>query len=264
MSVDRAIARYRRWYERLLRLYPRPFRERFAEPMAQTFTDLMRERRAEEGLLRFALATVAETGAAIMRENMTHLMQTRNYLRWVVITLALLAIPYLAMVFQIGIPDPGSGTESLNWGPMDFAVIGVLVLGSGLLFEYASSRGGSTAHRVAVAIAVLAGLGLIWVNLAVGMIGDEGNPANLLYLLVIFVALFGAAISRFEPGQASIAMFATAATQVIVAAIALVAGLGPTLLADAFFVAAWLAAGLLFRRASLDGKAVGRQGARSS
>jgi MFS family permease len=253
MSSERAIGRYRRWYSRLLRLYPRPFRQRFAEPMAQTFTDLIRDRReADRGLLGFALGTFAETSAGIMRENVTQLMQTRNYLRWVLITLTLLAIPYLAMVFQIGIPDPGSGTERVNWGPMDFALMGVLILGSGLLFEYASSRGGSTAHKAAVGIAVVAGLGLIWVNLAVGMIGDEGNPANLMYLFVIFVALFGAAISRFEPSQASLAMFAAAGTQVAVAVIALIAGLGPTLLADAFFAAAWVASGLLFRHASME------------
>ena len=84
-------------------------------------------------------------------------MQTRNYLRWVLITAAVLAVPYLAMVFQIGVPDPGSGTEGVNWGPMDFALMGVLILGSGLLFEYASSRAASTAHRAAVGIAVVAG-----------------------------------------------------------------------------------------------------------
>ena len=252
MSSERAIGRYRRWYSRLLRLYPRPFRQRFAEPMAQTFTDLIRDRReADRGLLGFALGTFAETSAGIMRENVTQLMQTSNYLRWVLITLALLAIPYLAMVFQISVPDPGSGTEGVNWGPMDFALMGVLILGSGLLFEYASSRGASTAHRAAVGIAVVAGLGLIWVNLAVGMIGDEGNPANLMYLFVIFVALIGATIARFEPREASIAMFATAGAQALVALIALVAGLGPTLLADAFFIAAWVASGLLFRQAAV-------------
>jgi hypothetical protein len=31
------------WYAVLLRLYPRPFRERFGEGMAQTFHDLCRE-----------------------------------------------------------------------------------------------------------------------------------------------------------------------------------------------------------------------------
>jgi hypothetical protein len=46
-------------------------------------------------------------------------------------------------------------------------------------------------------------------------------------------------------------MFATAGTHVVVAAIAQVAGLGPTLLADACFVAAWVASGMPFRHASV-------------
>ena len=71
------------------------------------------------------------------------------------VTAAVLAVPPLAMAFNLGVPDPGQGTEGVNWGPMDFATMGVLILGSGLLFEYASSRGGSVAHRAAVGIAVL-------------------------------------------------------------------------------------------------------------
>ena len=253
MASDRAIGRYRRWYSRLLRLYPRSFRARFGEPMAQTFTDLIRERdESRRGLHAFALGTFAETSAQIMRENMTQLMETNNVIRWgrwLLVTAAVLAVPALAMAFNIGVPDPGQGTERVNWGPMDFATMGVLILGSGLLFEYASSRGRSAAHRAAVGIAVLAGLGLIWVNLAVGMMDVENG--NLIYILVLFVALVGAAIGRFEPREASIAMFATAAAHVIVAAIALIANVGPTLPADAFFVGAWVASGLLFRQASL-------------
>lgn len=254
MASDRAIGRYRRWYARLLRLYPRSFRRRFGEPMAQTFTDLIRERRAaDRGLHAFALGTFAETSAGIMRENMTQLMETKNVIRWgrwVLVTAAILAIPALAMLFQLGVPDPGDGTDGVNWGPRDFATMGVLILGSGLLYEYASSRGGSVAHRAAVAIAVIAGLGLIWVNLAVGMMDVENG--NLMYVLVLFVALVGAAIGRFEPREASIAMFATAGAQAVVAVIALIANLGPTLLADAFFVLAWVASGVLFRQASLE------------
>jgi hypothetical protein len=227
--------------------------------MAQTFTDLARERRgANEGLHAFALGAFAETTAGIMRENMTQLMRTNNVIRWgrwVLVTAALLAIPALAMAFDIGVPDPGSGTDGVNWGPMDFAIMGVLILGSGLLYEYASSRGGSLAHRAAVGIAVLAGFGLVWVNLAVGMMDVENG--NLMYVLVLFVALVGAAIGRFEPREAAIAMFATAAAQAVVAVIGLVAGLGPTLLADAFWIAGWIASGLLFRQASLESSPAG-------
>jgi hypothetical protein len=252
MTTDRSIHRYRRWYAGLLRLYPRPFRQRFAEPMAQTFTDLVRERSEDNrGLIGFIAWAFTETLAGIIRENVTHmLIQTNVLVRWVLITAAVLAVPLLAMVFKIGVPDPGQGTDGVNWGPMDFAIIGVLVLGSGLLYEYASRRGGSVAHRAAVGIAVLAGLGLIWVNLAVGMMDVENG--NLMYVLVLFVALVGAAIGRFEPREASLAMFATAGAQVVVAAIALIANLGPTIPADAFFVAALVASGLLFRQAGLE------------
>jgi hypothetical protein len=253
MASDRAIGRYRRWYGRLLRLYPRPFHERFGEPMAQTFADLCRERTgANRGLHAFAVGAFAETSAQIMRENMTQLMDNNAFRwgRWVLITAAVLAVPALAMAFDLGVPDPGSGTDGVNWSPIDFVTMGVLILGSGLLFEYASGRSAGTAHRAAVGIAVLAGLGLIWVNLAVGMMDVE--PGNLMYVLVLFVGLVGAAIGRFEPREAALAMFATAGAQAVVAIIAMITGLGPTLLADAFFVAAWVASGLLFRQASLQ------------
>jgi hypothetical protein len=252
MASDRSIRRYRRWYGRLLRFYPRPFRDRFGEPMAQTFTDLARERTdANRGLLAFALGTFAETSAGIITENLAHMTtQPMNYLRWILVTAAVLVVPALAMVFNIVVPDPDSGIDGVNWGPMDFAIAGVLVLGAGLLYEFASSRGRTVAHRAAVGIAVATSLFLIWVNLAVGMM--DVASANLMYALVLFVALVGAAIGRFEPREASIAMFATAGTQVVVAAIALIANLGPTILADAFFVLAWVASGLLFRQASLQ------------
>jgi hypothetical protein len=179
-------------------------------------------------------------------------METNNPVirwgRWVLVTAALLAIPALLMAFDVAILDPGSGSEGVNWSPMDFATMGVLILGSGLLFEYASSRGGSLAHRAAVAIAVLAGFGLVWVNLAVGMMDVENG--NLMYVLVLFVALIGAAIGRFEPREASFAMFATAAAHAVVAVIGLLANLGPTLPADAFWIAGWVTSGLLFRQAS--------------
>ena len=255
MHSDRTIGRYRRSYARLLRLYPRPFRERFAEPMAQTFMDLIRERRdAKRAVLGFALGTFAETAAGILRENLAHMTtQPMNYLRWVLVTAAVLAVPALLMAFNIQVLDPGSGTEGVNWGPMDFAIIGVLVLGSGLLFEYASTRSRSLAHRAAVAIAVAAGLFLVWANLAVGMMDVENG--NVMYVLVLFVALIGAAIGRFEPREASMAMFATAAVHAAVALIALVTGLGPELRADAFIVAAWVASALLFRQVSVQAAA---------
>jgi hypothetical protein len=251
MAPEHRIRRFRRWYGRLLRLYPQTFRERFAEPMAQTFTDLCRERTdANRGLIGLAATTFAETSAGIIRENLAQMTtQPLNYLRWILVTAGVLAIPALAMAFDIAFADPGSRQDGVSWGPMDFGIVGVLVLGFGLLYEYATTRSANVLHRAAVGIAALAALGLIWVNLAVGFMDVENG--NLMYVLVLFVALVGLAIGRFEPREASIAMFATAAAQAVVAVIGLVAGLGPTLPADAFWIAAWVASGLLFRRAGL-------------
>jgi hypothetical protein len=248
MSAEPRIGRYRRWYGHLLRLYPRSFRDRFAEPMTQTFTDLARERAdADRDLLGFAIGAFAEAFTGIMRENMTQLMQARAVVRWVLVTAAVLAIPAVAMALDLAIPDPGNGSDGVNWGPMDFVLMGVLVLGSGLLFEYATSRAGTLGHKAAIGIAVAGALLLVWVNLAVGMMDVE--TGNLLYVLVLTVVLVGAAIGRFAPRDAAIALFAAAAVHAVAAIVGLVAGLGPTLPADAFFVVAWVVSGVLFRQA---------------
>src|SRR6185503_21005307 len=76
MVSEPSLQRYRKWYAKLLRLYPRQYRERFGEAMEQTFNDLYRERiKAERGLLTFVLWIFLETSAGIIRENATMLMR---------------------------------------------------------------------------------------------------------------------------------------------------------------------------------------------
>jgi hypothetical protein len=56
------------FYKKLLRLYPRRFRERLGESMEQTFNDLYKERQTERGLFGFLFWMNCETGAGILRE----------------------------------------------------------------------------------------------------------------------------------------------------------------------------------------------------
>lgn len=219
--------------------------------MTQTFTDLARERRADKSLHRFAVAAFAETAAEIMRENMTQLVQNGGMLRWLITTGVVLLVPFGLMVFQVPVLDPGDGVETVSWGPFDFVAAAVLLLGTGFLFERATRAVGRVAHRFAVGIGVAAALMLLWGNLAVGMIGSEDNPANLLYGAVLGVGAIGAAVARLEPAGMARTMFAMALAHGLVAFVALVAGLGPALHADAFFIGLWVASGLLFRHASV-------------
>ena len=56
-------------YKKLLRLYPREFRERLEESMQQTFNDLYKARRSGSIWFGFILWTFAETSIGIFREH---------------------------------------------------------------------------------------------------------------------------------------------------------------------------------------------------
>lgn len=166
--------------------------------------------------------------------------QSRGILRIAFATGVLLLLPFLAMQFS----------HEVKWSPADFIVAGILLFGAGLAYELVASRGDTVAYRAAVGIAVGTALLLVWMNLAVGLIGKEDNPANLMYLGVLGVGTIGAAIARFRPRDMATALFATAAAQMLVAVIAQVAGLGFTFILNGFFALLWVGSGLLFRRAS--------------
>lgn len=152
--------------------------------------------------------------------------------------------------------------EGASWTVADFMVAGVLILGTGLLFELFARQSGRVAYRAAAGLGLAAALLLIWVNLAVGIIGDEGNPANLMYLGVVAVAFVGSIIARLRPGGMARAMLAAALAQALVVVIALVAGLatpasGPLEIAavSGLFILLFAGSATLFREAARGGPA---------
>ncbi len=253
MTDDRAMKRYRQLYSKLLRLYPETFRNRFAESMEQTFQDMCRERRAaERGLLAFAFRLFAETFTGILRERSVLIMSLPNsIIRIALITASILAVPLVGMQLS----------DEVNWTLFDFVAAGVLLFGAGLTFELVTRRSGNITYRVATGLACATALLLIWINLAVGLIGAEDNPANVLYLGVLLVGGVGAARARLRPQGMSRALFATAIAQAVVPVLAIViwkplvageekfAGLTGVLVLNAFFVLLFLASAFLFRRA---------------
>jgi hypothetical protein len=112
----------------------------------------------------------------------------------------LLLAPAVAMRF----------TDEVNWGAEDFAAAALLLGGAGLALELAVIGSRSAAYRLGAGVAVAGALLLVWLCLAVGLIGDEGDPANLMYVGVIAVGAAGAALARFEPGGMARAMLGTA------------------------------------------------------
>jgi hypothetical protein len=214
MEREHEIARYRRWYRKLLRLYSRSYRERFAESMEQTFQDLCRERaEAGKGLTGFVLWAFVESSAGIIQENARIIMMqnlSRRLAVWAAVVALLLLFPVWA----------NHNIEGWNWSPFDFVFAGTVVYGAALTYELIARKGGTTAYRAAVGIACATGLILLWINAAVGIIGD--GPINLLYLGVLAIGFFGAFLARFQPRGLTLALFATAVAQMLVPVIALV------------------------------------------
>lgn len=168
---------------------------------------------------------------------------SKSILRVAVITAFLLLVPLVAMQYS----------DEVVWTTVDFVLAGMLLFGAGMVFELLASRRGDRRYRVAVAAAVGTGLFLVWSNLAVGLIGSEGNPANLMYLGVLAVAGIGSLAARLQPAGMARAMFAAAIAHLLIAVIAQLGGQGPTYAVNGFFAVLWSGAALLFRRAARAG-----------
>ena len=115
----------------------------------------------------------------------------------------------------------------------------------------------SRAYRIAACVAVAAALMLAWLSLGVGIIGKDGDAANVMYFGVIAVGVVGAIIARLRPRGMAHALTAMALAQALVAAAALTAGLGQPwsgpaelVLLNGFFVAMFAASAWLFWRSA--------------
>ena len=74
---------------------------------------------------------------------------------------ALLLIPLIAMQF----------TNEVNWEVFDFAIMFILLTGTGLTIEFTLRSVKSTGSRVLLCTGILLILLLVWAELAVGIFG---------------------------------------------------------------------------------------------
>ena len=246
---ERAVGTSERAYRSLLRVYPRGLRDEYGDEMARYFRDLCREKLEDGGGLGLAALwghTLPELFYTALKERST--MLARNTYRSIVgvalATAFILLIPLLA---------------DWAWGPADFVIAGALIFGTGLACVLVASKAGNIAYRAAFGVALAAALLLVWLNLAVGVIGTEDDLANSMYVGVLAVGIIGAIIARFRPPGMARALFATALAQALVAVIALLGGLGypfsgpaELLILNGFFASLFVGSALLFWKAGRE------------
>jgi hypothetical protein len=166
---------------------------------------------------------------------------------WITITALVLLAPAIAMQFS----------NDVNWTVTDFVFAGALLVGSGLIYELAA-RVGNLAYQAGVVVALGAVILTMWTTGAVGVIGSEANPGNLLYVAVAALAIIAAIIARGRAAAMVWAMLAAAIGEVLVPVIAFAGVANPTsdvlqpevLAATGVFAGMWLLSAWLFRRSA--------------
>jgi hypothetical protein len=184
--------------------------------------------------------------AADVRWRGRHAKATHRFV--VLATALILLLPLVAMQF----------TDEVVWSLADFVVAAALLMGTGLTLQLAVRKARSSAYRAAAVVALAAAFLLIWINLAVGVIGEPGEPANAMYVGVLMVGAAGAIIARFRPSGMALALLATALAQALVAVIALLAGKGQSpvssvpeiVVLNGLFVTLFMGSAWLFRHAA--------------
>ncbi|WP_296167355.1 hypothetical protein [uncultured Brevundimonas sp.] len=182
------------------------------------------------------------------------LTSTLRLIGWTLVA-GLLITPAIAMRF----------TAEVQWTTSDFLFAGLVLIGAGLIAELAVRSSDLWSYRIGAGLAVLASVLLLWINGAVGIIGSEDHPANLLYLGVILAAFVGGVVSRFRADGLSLSMFSAAVIQIIIGIVAVLRGWGvgsenwprPVIVLSIIFALIWLASATLFRRAARAHRASG-------
>jgi len=172
--------------------------------------------------------------------------------RIALVTGIILLLPLLAMQF----------TDEVVWDLSDFIVMGGLLLGVGLAYEFVARRSEKAVYQTAVGVGLAGAFLLFWVNGAVGIIGNEGQSANLMYGAVFAVGFIGSLMSHFKPRGMARTLFAAAFTQMLVPVISLfiwpppvtswVPGVFGVFVLNAFFAMLFVTSALLFRNAARE------------
>lgn len=88
-------------------------------------------------------------------------MKNKRYKIILITVVVLLSIPLIAMQFS----------DEVSWGLFDFVVMGILLLSTGFLIEFAMRKISLKSYRIVVLILILLAFFLIWAELAVGIFG---------------------------------------------------------------------------------------------
>ena len=159
-------------------------------------------------------------------------------------------MPWLAMFFS----------DEVTWTSTDFIVFALMLSAVCGGIELAVRLSSQRSYRLAAVMSLGGAFLMVWANLAVGIIGNEENPRNLILYVILAVGLIGAIISRGRALGLSLTLRVMAAVQIAVAVVAAVLDWALLPIFTVFYVALWVVAGQLFK---ISAKSMGESGYKS-
>jgi hypothetical protein len=163
---------------------------------------------------------------------------------------ALLALPFIAMQLN---------ADGVDWSIGDFVVMGAMLGAMGGVLEVAIRMSPNRFYRGGAGLALLGTFLVIWVNLAVGIVGSEHNPNNQLFFIALLMGIAAAIGGRARADGMARAAITTAVAIVAASLIAQAGGRDEPMVkpivegvGTSVFVALFLGSAWLFRRAARD------------
>jgi len=177
---------------------------------------------------------------------------TKRQAVWTIVVV-LISLIFLAMQFT------NFGQVEVQWNEaVAYGVILLAVGGAYELWRWLKTQNGT--YRFAFSIGLLGTFLLGWVSGAVGIIGSENQPVNLMYWAIPAVGLIGSLISRFKPRGMVLTLFSVALVQFLVPVVALIispevswgsAGVIGVFIFNSIFAVLFIISALLFRHADV-------------
>jgi hypothetical protein len=157
------------------------------------------------------------------------------------------AVLLLALPFILNAP----------WSLGDYVFVSVVLLAVLVPIEIAFRSSDSWSYRGAVLLALAGSMMIVWANGAVGIVGSEDNPANLIFYVPLAIGLASSFVVGFKAEGMARAMVATAVSLAIAFALAQTAQrdepwVSPMLelVGTSMFGLLFLGSAALFRRAA--------------
>lgn len=139
----------------------------------------------------------------------------------------------------------------MAWDGFDFAVFGAMLLLAGLAFELVLRFAGASIWSVLAALLSIGGaFVMVMANLAVGIVGNEGNPINLVFFALLGAGALGALAVRLRAAGLARVLTTMAAGQALLGIALAFGGIAYLPVFTAVFVAIWLGSAALFRQAA--------------